>query len=75
MLYERRLGKNLKGLNKGNMIEIENQIWSGIVREIDLYKNELDYIKGKEEFQSVLAQRKNEIIMELDKIKAKTGKQ
>ena len=74
MLFERRLGRNLKGMNKGNMTEIENHIWSGLHREIDLYHNQRDYIKGKEEFQSVLAQRKNEIMIELDKLRGKTGK-
>lgn len=39
MFHERRLGKNLKGLNKDNAVEIENQIWSCLLREIDLYKN------------------------------------
>ena len=39
MQLERRLGKNLKGLNKGNLTEIENHIWGSIIREIELYKN------------------------------------
>jgi len=47
MLCDRRLGKNLKGLNKDNMIEIENHIWANIVREIDLYKNDQEYNQGK----------------------------
>lgn len=40
MLNERRLGRNLKGLNKSNLAEIETAIWKTLTREIDLYKNE-----------------------------------
>lgn len=39
MLNERRLGKNLKGMNKSNMVEIEGVIWSSLSREIEIYKN------------------------------------
>jgi hypothetical protein len=59
MFTERRLGKNLKGMNKDNCVEIENQIWSCLLREIDLYINEQEYIKSKEDLKSILAQRKN----------------
>lgn len=39
MLNDRRLGKNLKGLNKSNMVEIENCIWKSLLREAELYTN------------------------------------
>jgi hypothetical protein len=39
MLNERRLGKNLKGLNKSNLAEIETAIWKSLLREVELYKN------------------------------------
>jgi hypothetical protein len=39
MMAERRLGKNLKGMNKSNLLEIENALWSVIEREACLYKN------------------------------------
>jgi hypothetical protein len=47
MLNERRLGKNLKGLNKSNMVEIENYIWKSLLREAELYKNEKEFNRGK----------------------------
>lgn len=28
MMADRRLGKNLKGMNKSNLQEIENGVWS-----------------------------------------------
>lgn len=59
MYNDRRLGKNLKGMNKDNCIEIENQIWGCLIREIDLYNNEQEYKKSKEELKGILAQRKN----------------
>ena len=51
MIHERRLGKNLKGLNKSNLIEIENHIWSSLQREVELYLNEKSYEQGKKELQ------------------------
>lgn len=48
MINERRLGRNLKGLNKANMMEIESAGWSAITREIDLYKNYKQYKKNRE---------------------------
>jgi hypothetical protein len=38
-MAERRLGRNLKGMNKSNLIEIENEIWGVIDREANLYGN------------------------------------
>jgi hypothetical protein len=47
MLSERRLGKNLKGMNKSNLAEIENTIWSSLEREVSLYQNEKAYSRQK----------------------------
>lgn len=43
MMADRRLGKHLKGMNKSNLVEIENAIWSVLEREANLYNNELVY--------------------------------
>ena len=48
MINDRRLGRNLKGMNRANMMEIENAGWSAIIREIDLYKNNKQYKKNRE---------------------------
>ena len=32
MLADRRLGKNLKGMNKSLLSEIENSVWQGVER-------------------------------------------
>lgn len=48
MVDDRRLGRNLKGMNRANMMEIENAAWSAIIREIDLYKNNKLYKKNRE---------------------------
>jgi hypothetical protein len=37
LISERRLGKNLKGINKGLLSEIEGYIWQSLEREIALY--------------------------------------
>lgn len=58
MLYERRLGKNLKGMNKDNLAEIENNIWGSLLREFDLYKNEMEFYRDKEQLEASLAQHK-----------------
>jgi hypothetical protein len=44
MLAEKRLGRNLKGMNKSNMEEIERAIWSSLERELAIYQNERKYI-------------------------------
>lgn len=49
MLSDRRLGKNLKGMNKANLQEIENGLWSIIERESNLYINELEYERQKKQ--------------------------
>ena len=38
MLADRRLGKNLKGINKSIMQEIESSIWPTIEREVTLFQ-------------------------------------
>lgn len=48
MIDDRRLGRYLKGMNRANMMEIENAAWSAIMREIDLYKNNKQYKKSRE---------------------------
>lgn len=58
MLNDRRLGKNLKGLNKSNLVEIENCVWKSLLREAELYTNEKEFNRGKEELQATLAKRK-----------------
>jgi hypothetical protein len=45
MISERRLGKNLKGLNKSNLAEIEAAVWQSLTREVDLYKNEKEFYR------------------------------
>ena len=65
MLSDRRLGRNLKGMNKSNMTEIENSIWSSIDREIQLYQNGLEYNKEKESLQEMLRVRKLQILKEM----------
>ncbi len=47
MINDRRLGKNLKGMNKSNLVEIENLVWTVVDREMSLYQNELDYTRQK----------------------------
>jgi hypothetical protein len=37
LVAERRLGKNLKGINKGLLAEIEGYIWQSLERETSLY--------------------------------------
>ncbi len=47
MIKDRRLGKNLKGMNKSNLAEIENLVWTVVDREMSLYQNELDFTRQK----------------------------
>jgi lantibiotic modifying enzyme len=42
-----------------------------LIREIELYKNEQEYQKGKQQLQNVLAQRKQEIMEELNRIRSR----
>ncbi len=45
MLADRRLGKALKGINKGILTEIENTIWTSVEREVTLYQLDRMYEK------------------------------
>ncbi len=45
MLADRRLGKGLKGINKGILTEIENGIWPTLEREVTLYQLDKMYEK------------------------------
>lgn len=62
MMTDRRLGKNLKGMNKSNLIEIENNIWNIIEREASLYLGELDYQRQKKQLMGELTSRKKELL-------------
>ncbi len=65
MISDRRLGKNLKGMNKSNLNEIENGIWGIVEREANLYHNDLDYTRQKQQLQADLKRRKEELLVEL----------
>lgn len=73
MLSDRRLGRNLKGMNKSNMTEIENSIWSSIDREIQLYQNGLEYNKEKESLQEMLRVRKLQILKEMRNLECRSN--
>lgn len=38
MLADRRIGKNLKGINRDLLTEIENNMWANLEREVTLFK-------------------------------------
>lgn len=61
MMNDRRLGRNLKGMNKSNLVEIENAIWSTVEREANLYQNDLDYTRQKQQLSADLRRRKEEL--------------
>lgn len=58
MMTDRRLGRNLKGMNKSNLVEIENIIWPTVEREANLYHNDLDYTRQKQQLSTDLRRRK-----------------
>lgn len=58
---DRRLGKNLKGMNKSNLAEVENTIWTVIEREANLYLNELEYTNKKKQLEHELRTRKQQL--------------
>jgi hypothetical protein len=68
MMTDRRLGRNLKGMNKSNLNEIENGIWSIVEREAALYLNHLDYTRQKEQLWQDLRRRKVELQDEIVKL-------
>lgn len=61
MMADRRLGKNLKGMNKSNLVEVENCICSVIEREANLYLNELEYTNKKKQLENDLKIRKEQL--------------
>lgn len=61
MMGDRRLGKNLKGMNKSNLTEVENTIWTVIEREANLYLNELEYTNKKKQLEHELRTRKQQL--------------
>lgn len=61
MMGDRRLGKNLKGMNKSNLAEVENTIWTVIEREANLYLNELEYTNKKKQLEHELRTRKQQL--------------
>lgn len=61
MMADRRLGKNLKGMNRSNLVEVENCIWSVIEREANLYLNELEYTNKKKQLENDLKIRKEQL--------------
>lgn len=61
LLAERRLGKNLKGINRGILAEIENLVWHSIEREVALYQLNKLYEQEKSCLEQQLQARQLEI--------------
>lgn len=72
MLTERRIGKNLKGMNKSIMQEIEGAIWSTLEREITLYQLNKMYYLEKEELERQLADRRIQIQHEIEALSSRS---
>ena len=68
LLAERRIGKNLKGMNKDLLQEIENSIWVTLEREVALYQLEHMYQKQRGELEDELKRRKQEIEGEIRRL-------
>ena len=75
MMSDRRLGKNLKGMNKSNLAEIENSIWNIVEREASLYQNELDYTRQKQQLKTDLQRRKEELMQEISRLAGTADKE
>lgn len=60
-MADRRIGRNLKGMNKSNLQEIEQAVWTTLEREAALYHNHLDYTRQKQQLSEDLARRKQQI--------------
>lgn len=67
-MADRRLGKNLKGMNKSNLAEIEGIIWNILEREANLYLNEIEYERQKKQLENDLRVRKEQLKEEIDKL-------
>lgn len=63
MMADRRLGKNLKGMNKSNLQEIENGVWSIIEREASLYLTEIEYNRQRKTLMGEINSRKETLMM------------
>lgn len=61
MLADRRLGKNLKGMNKSLLNEIESSVWQGIEREVNLYLLNKQYEEQKGKLEDDLDKRRKDI--------------
>jgi hypothetical protein len=68
MIAGRRLGKNLKGMNKSNLAEVENAVWPIVEREASLYIGELDYQRQRKALMGELNSRKEELLREIDRL-------
>ena len=68
MMSERRLGRGLKGMNKSNLLEIENSVWPIIEREASLYQTQLTYQHHKKHLQDHLQKRREELMEEIQQL-------
>ena len=67
-MAERRLGRNLKGMNKSNLVEIQNAIWNIVEREASLYNNDLEYERQRKQLETDLKHRKEQLREEIEKL-------
>lgn len=67
---DRRLGKNLKGMNKSNLQEIENGVWNIIEREASLYLAEIDYNRQRKVLMGEINARKETLMQEIQRLSA-----
>ena len=61
MLSERRIGKNLKGIGKGILQEVENYIWNALERQITLYQANKMFERERDDLKLELHNKKEEI--------------
>ena len=72
MMADRRLGRGLKGMNKSNLVEIENAVWPIIEREATLFQTEIAYNRHKSQLESDLKQRKAQLQEEIARLEGGT---
>lgn len=70
MMTDRRIGKNLKGMNKSNLNEIEQAVWTVIDRELSLYHNELEYNRHRTLLKADLSLRKQQLQAQIDSLRS-----
>ncbi len=70
-MADRRLGRNLKGMNKSNLVEIENSIWGIVEREGSLYVNQMEYVRQKKQLEHDLNARKEQLKEQITKINSR----